>query len=158
MRNSKKEQFSVVGEFHQSTRINKNGVEVPQKKFAFASPEFYFQECNKQPVGRKYSVIFTTDLPTRSDQQLRYHWILCDYLAKHCGYSKDEVHDVVMRQKFGTRKIKIGNVIQEVRKSISNNAKMSKSDVVFLIDYDLQLCQELEINIPSMAELGYLPK
>jgi len=64
---------------------------------------------------------------------------------------------VIMRQKFGVKRVKLGKIEQEVRQSISDDAKMSKSDCVELISFDLELCQELGIKVPTPEELGYTP-
>lgn len=93
----------------------------------------------------------------RSDSQLRYHFVLVGYLAEHCGYTVEEMHDALMRIVFGEKQVKIGDQTVMVRKSISEKGDLMKSECVELIERDLSFCEELEIIVPTPQELGYLP-
>lgn len=128
-----------------------------KKRFAFNSPGMYFTSLNRLAPGKQYRVTFNEDVFSRSHSQLAYHWVLLGLISDHSGHSKEELHDVVMRAKFGTKKIKIAGIEQEVRKSISNSANMKMADAVELITFDLEICAKLDIFVPSMADLGYLP-
>lgn len=147
-KDGRKEVFTVLAEVR---------VVDGKKKIAMKSPDHYEQSVQQLPVGRKIAVTVEEYAPTRSKEQLSYHFVLLGYIATHTGYSVEECHDTVMRAKFGTKKVVIGNLTQEVRRSISGVAKMPKYDAVELIDFDLNLCKELGINVPTRQELGYLP-
>lgn len=85
----------------------------------------YLHDClNRIPRGKKVQVTFSEHVAIRSTQQLRYHMVLMGYIANHSGLTKDETHDAVMRLKFGTKKVKIGDRIIEVRKSLSEEGKL----------------------------------
>ena len=150
-----KEIFSIVGEFKDSKRINKNGVEVFQKVFVPASSEHYNQEANKAKTGQKYWINFTTRIPTRSKQQLKYHMVLCGYIADYTGFTREEMHAFRMAEQFGTKEITVGGVTKTIRKSIAEKAHLNKSDCVELIMGDLDLCKKLGIIVPTQKELGY---
>ena len=47
-------------------------------------------------------------------------------------------------------------MVLEVRKSISNEARLPKYDAVELITYDLELCQWAGIIVPTAESLGYI--
>lgn len=94
--------------------------------------------------------------PTRSESQLRYYWVIVGLLAEHTGDTDEELHDALMKLKFGTKKIKLGKDIVEVRKSISNRAKFPKQDMAELIDFTLEKCAEMDVVVPSKEELGYI--
>ncbi len=145
---TEKELFTVLGEF----KLVDN-----KKRFIPKSPAYYNQESQKVPLGKVVAVEFKAKLPSRSQAQLRYHWVLIGYLAEHCGYTGEEMHDAVMRAKFGIKTVKVGKLVQQVRKSISGHAYLSKADTMELINYDLELCAEMDIHVPTMEELGYLP-
>lgn len=119
------------------------------------SQNYLRDRLNSLKIGDKISCTFSKHVAMRSQQQLAYHMILMKYLADYSGTSQMEMHDAVMRLKFGTKEIKIGNIVLSVRKSLSNEAKMPKYDVVELIEFDLSLLNQLEIKVPSRQELGY---
>lgn len=93
----------------------------------------------------------------RSPAQLAYHWVLMKYLAEWSGFTKEEMHDAVMRLKFGEKEITLGGKTVRVRKSIAESGKLKKFEVQELIEYDLELCAENDIKVPTREELGYLP-
>jgi hypothetical protein len=138
--------FSCIGEFR-----DLDG----RRKFVPDSAPYYVDRCSKMPLNKKFSCDFTTKIPTRSEAQLDYHWVLCNYISEHTGFTDREVHDFMMRKVFGTKIIKIGNYQTEVRESISDRAKLPKYMAVDLITADLELCQELEIVVPTPESLGY---
>ena len=153
---TKKEEFEIIGEFHQSTRINANGVEIFQKKFVPDSSEHYNQQANKTQIGVKYWVNFSKKQPSRSRQQLKYHMVLMGYLADYTGHTTEEMHEIIMQMKFGLEEKQYAGGTYKIRKSISDRAKFPKSDMVELIDFDLKECAKHEIHVPTMEELGYI--
>ena len=142
-----KEIFSVLGRF---IEIDGN------RRFMPDSPAHYHIQVKKVPLDKQIWAIFNQKLPSRSEQQLSYHFVLAGYLSDHTGYTKEEIHDAVMKLKFGTKKIKLDGKEVEVRKSISNRAKFPKDKMSELIEYDLELCNNLEIRVPTASELGYI--
>lgn len=120
------------------------------------SQNYMRDRLNKIPVGKKVQVTFSDFETTRSDQQLRYHWVLVGYIAEYNQDTKEETHDAIMRLKFGTKKVKIGKIEVEVRKSVSASARIPKHKMVELIDYDLRICKFLELKVPTKKELGYV--
>lgn len=128
------------------------------KRFVPLSPAHTRQQLDKLFPGKKVSMTISEWDTIRSDAQLHYHWVLMGYLADHIGYSKEEMHDAVMRLKFGEKEITIGGRTLLVRKSISNKGKLRKDEVVELITYDLELCAENDIRVPTPEELGYGPR
>lgn len=91
---------------------------------------------------------FATPQPAPSRAQLFYDWVLMGYLAEHVGCAESEMHEIVMRQKFGTKTVMVAGVSHEVRRSVSDGAKMPKPDMSELIEYDLDLCKELDVRVP----------
>lgn len=75
------------------------------------------------------------------------------YIAEHTGFTGEEVHDVVMKYKWGTRKIELGGLSGEGRRSWTT---LTKTEATEMIAYDLELCNELGVHVPSMEELGYI--
>lgn len=126
-----------------------------EKLFLPKSVKYLEDNLKRLPVGKEVTCTFYEHKATRSNQQLRYHMVLCGYIAEYTGYSVPECHDAVMRIVFGTKIISLGGMNVQVRQSISDSAKMKKEDVVSLISYDLELCGRLDINVPSAESLGY---
>lgn len=146
-KDNRKDVFTILGEVR---------LVGDKKKFVINSPGHYQQELNQFPEGKRLACTFEEWKASRTHQQLAYHWVLVGYLAKHTGYTKEELHDAVMRQKFGVRAIHIGQMKQFVRKSISTQARFPLAQMIELIEYDLELCRELKIKVPTKKELGYL--
>lgn len=127
-----------------------------RKRFVPNSPPHLQVQIDSLPMGKPISLSFEEHKATRSQQQLAYHWVLIGYLARHTGYTTEEMHDAVMRLKFKTKKVVLGDRIVEVRRSISEASRMPAADAVELIDFDLNLCHKLGIVVPTKEELGYM--
>ena len=107
-------------------------------------------------VGKSVSCTFSESVATRSSAQLAYHYVLMKYLSDETGYTKEEVHDAIMRLKFGTKMVRLGDKTVEVRKSVSDAAKLPKHEMVGLIEFDLETCASLGIHVPTPEQLGYI--
>lgn len=128
-----------------------------QKKLKITAEQYYRHFLKtKCTVGAQGTMYLTFAKPTRSDQQLRYYWVLVGLIAEYAGYTRDECHDALMRLKFGIKEVKIGSDIVQVRRSISNSARMTKTECIELIEFALEKCSELNINVPSAESLGYI--
>lgn len=143
----KRAEFTAIGTVVFDTR----------NRIALKSPAYYQQSINRLPVGTEVTVTVSTKKATRSEQQLRYYWVLLGYLSDHTGYEPEELHDYVMRAVFGTKLIVLNGKGVEIRKSISNAAMMPKWDAQRVIEYALELCGELGVHVPTLEELGFLP-
>jgi hypothetical protein len=131
--------------------------ETGRKRVAINSEPHLRASIQRLSVGDEVVVTYSTRKLSRSDGQLRYHWALMGYLADYTGHSAEEMHEFVMRSKFGTKRIAVGDQIEEVRRSIASGARMSWGDMMELIEYDLELLAGLGIVVPSREELGYAP-
>ncbi len=127
-----------------------------KKRFIPNSPDHLQVQVNNLPMGKVIALSFEEYKASRSSQQLAYHFVLMGYVSDYTGYTKEECHDTIMRVKFGTKNVKIGRYTAEIRKSISDSARFPKADMVDLITFDLQVCGELGIVVPTMEELGFI--
>lgn len=123
--------------------------------FTAISERYLADQLNRLPLNKELTVTFYEHKAARSNQQLRYHMVLCGYIADHSGHTRAEIHDAIMRIVFGTKFIKLGAHSVQVRESMSEDARMPKHKVVELIEADLRFCSELDIVVPSAEELGY---
>ncbi len=144
---TRKELFVALGEI---------GLIDGKKKFIPKSPVYVRDQLSKLPEGKEVAMQISEFTSTRSTAQRAYHWVLMGYLAEYSGCSKEEMHDAVCRIKFGTREVTVGKIKTSVRRSISDAARMSTSDMIELITFDLELCAEMEIHVPTPEELGYI--
>jgi len=127
------------------------------KAIVLNSPLHYKQWINsKTKVGEKGTITLSFKKLPRSQSQLNYYWVLVGYLAEYTGFTDDEIHEALMKLKFGTKKVKIGSETVEVRKSISSNARFPLVDMIELIDFAREKCLDLDIHVPSAQELGYI--
>jgi len=147
MATTNKECFVIIGEFR-----DQEG----RRRFCPDSPAYYNDRSSKQPLNKKYTVTFSTKIPTRSQSQLAYHFVLCEYISEHTGFTVSETHELLMHEKWGTKLIKIGKYSQSVRESVADIAKFPLPKMVEQITFDLSVCADLEIRVPTKKELGYV--
>lgn len=149
---SKKELFTIIGEFQDVE--NKDGY--TETRFVPKSVKHFRSVSRNAPKNKPVAATFYAQVASRSQNQLAYHFVLLGYLSDHTGYTKEELHDAVMRLHFGTKRVSLNGMSVEVRASMSDGAKLPKHEVVELIEYDLKLCKDLKIKVPTPAELGYV--
>lgn len=124
---------------------------------ALVSRQYYQHFLNtKTKEGDIGTMTIILKKSTRTEQQLRYYAVLVGLLADYTGNTWEEMHDALMRLKWGTKKVKIGKEIVEVRKSVSNSAKFKLTDMIEQIEFTLEKCFELDIVVPTKQELGYI--
>ncbi len=128
----------------------------PRKRLKLKSADHWQHWINKLYPGKEYAVTVEEHAAGRSQSQLAYYWVLLGYIADETGHTPEELHDAIVRQKFGTKVIKVGAIEQSVRRSIADSARFPKSDMVELIQTVLELCTGLGIVVPTKQELGYI--
>jgi hypothetical protein len=150
--------FSILGFFKDVSR------ECPQchyktpvkREFVADSLPYLHDRSSKQPLDKQFTCDFTTKIPTLTEAQRDYHFVLMQYIGEHCGYPKQEAHETLMRAKWGTKKCTIGKYTEMVRESIADIAKFPLPKMQEQIDFDLSVCADLEIRVPTKKELGYI--
>lgn len=148
---TRKELFTILGEFKEVIVDGR-----PETRFVPKSVK-HFRSCSaRAPKNKVVAATFYENVAIRSRNQLAYHFVLLGYIADYTGYTKDELHDAIMRMKFGTKSVTISGQTVEVRKSLADAAKLPKHEAVELIEYDLDVCKELGIKVPTPEELGYI--
>jgi hypothetical protein len=126
-----------------------NGV----KSIALNSRSYYQHFLNtKTKVGDIGSLTLKLKKPTRSENQLNYYAVIVGLIADYTGDTWDELHSALMILKWGTKKV-LG---VQVRKSISNRARIPKDEMSEQIEFALKKAKELEIKVPTKQELGYI--
>jgi len=145
---TRKEIFTALGQVHVVDGV---------KKLVLKSPTYYQSQLNHLPTDKTIAITLAENVASRSRQQLAYYFVLVGYIADHCGYTREECHDVLMRTKFGTKKLRFMGKDVEVRKSVSDAARLPTHEMVELINYAKECCDELAIYVPTQEELGYLP-
>lgn len=154
-RDHKKEIFTVLGVIG-TTEVETDRGKFQRHTFIPDSLTYMRDRLNKISLKKKVSVTFSEHIPTRSETQLSYHWVLCTLISDHTGDSPNEIHEALMILKFGTKKVKIMGKEVYVRRSISQKAKMSLPMAMELINFDLEVCKFLDIRVPTKKELGYV--
>lgn len=109
------------------------------------------------PLRAKIRATYKEIKGEHSKPQHNYHFALCGLIATHTGYTVDDVHDAMMKQAFGTKKVTLLGKTTEARESLSAAAQLSVGKAVELVNKDLEVCAELGIVVPTKEELGYLP-
>lgn len=146
-KDNRKVAFSVLGE----VVLSEN-----KKRIQIKSPDHYQQQVAKLVAGSRVALTVEEYQPTKSQAQHNYYWALIGYLADYSGHEPTELHDAIMRQKFGTKQIVIGEVKQQVRRSIANIAKFPKAEMVELIEEVLDICRKQDVHVPTKEQLGYI--
>lgn len=127
-----------------------------EKRAKIAATDYYRHFIKSLPLGSKGVMYLSLKKPTRTESQLAYYFVLCGMIAENCGYSKEEAHEWLMVCCFGVKEITVNGVTKEVRKSISDRARMTNQEAQDLIDFTLATCRDLNINVPTREELGYV--
>lgn len=143
----RKEIFTVLG---------KAQIIDEKRRFVPYSSAYLNQKMSSLPLDKELELKISVAVSSRSKSQLAYHWVLVGLISDYSGYTEAEMHDWIVRAKFGTKKIKLGELTMEVRRSISDVGNMSNQEASDLIDFDIRLFGSLNINIPSMESLGYM--
>lgn len=126
------------------------------KTLVLLSRPYYQHFLNtKVKVGEIGTMTLDFKKPTRTEQQLRYYWVIVGLISEYTGNTEEELHEALMILKFGTKEVKLGKDLVNVRQSISNSARFEKQKMAELIEFALEKAQELEIRVPTRQELGY---
>lgn len=144
----KREIFTALGEIREHEG---------KKVFVPNSPAYFRDQVSRLPVGKKVAADFSEYKYMRSNSQLRYHMVLMGYLAEHTGYTKLQMHDAMVKLKFGVTQVEVLGMKVDVRRSMRDDGDLEKWEVVELVDFDLEVCQKMGIHVPTAEELGYLP-
>lgn len=142
-----KEQFSALGTVVET----ENG-----KKIQLKSPAHYQTQVNKLPVGKKVHIEISTEELTKTQSQRNYYFVLVGYICDYNGDRKKDLHDWIMKEVFGVKHTTINGITHESRESMSDISNLTSSECMELIEYTKQLAGDLEVNIPSAEELGYI--
>lgn len=126
------------------------------KQFVPKSPEHLHAVIARLPVGKQLLCTYSERLPTRSEEQLNYFFVLVEYLCEYTGFTKNDMYQILIKDCFGVEKRVFLGKVHEVRRSISEAARMPKSEMAELITYTLECCRKLDINVPTPEELGYI--
>lgn len=147
----RKELFTILGQFKD---VVVDGI--TETRFVPNSTKHFRTVSARAPKNQVIAATFYNSVSTRSRNQVAYHFVLLGYLAQYTGYTVDELHDAVMRLKFGTKTVTLNGTKVEIRKSLSTQANLPKYEAVELIEYDLELCKQFGIKVPTPEELGYI--
>ena len=125
------------------------------KKTLALNKTSYQRNIDQFKVGEKVAVTIDNERVTASDQQRRYLFGVCySIMGEYTGHDKEELHDWAMREHFGTKKVKVGKIEKEVRRSWTT---LNKSEGVEFIDWLIGFASiELGCVIPSPEEAGYI--
>ena len=127
-----------------------------KKRIVPNSIAYYHAGVSAFPLGTKVRATYKQVKSEHSKAQHAYHFVLCGLIASHTGYTTDDVHDAMMKQAFGTKKVTLLGKTTEARESLSAAAQLSVGKAVELVNKDLEVCAELGIVVPTKEELGYL--
>lgn len=128
-----------------------------QKGIKVIAQKYYRHFLSTQTnIGDKGTMHLDFKKPTRSGAQLRYYFAIVGLISAYTGDTKEEMHDILVSIKFGTKKVKRFGHDVEVRRSVSDAAKMKKDEMAALVDFALEKCVQLEIKVPTKQELGYI--
>lgn len=128
-----------------------------RRVFRPLSAGFFQDQMRRLPVGKKLTATFSEDVWTRSRSQLSLFMVYAEYAAEASGFTKDEMYEILIKECFGVEKREFRGRTYEVRRSVSDAAKMSTADMGLLIEHAKAACDFLGCNVPSAESLGYLP-
>lgn len=127
------------------------------KSVALNSRNYYQHFINtKTKVGDIGTLTLKIKKPTRSENQLNYYAVIVGLIADYSGDDWDSVHSGLMILNWGTKTIWIGGKPVEVRKSISDSARIPKDEMGEQIEFALKEAKAMGIVVPTKEELGYI--
>jgi hypothetical protein len=144
---TRKELFTIIGTFKEVDN---------EHRFVPSSPTYFRAASKRAPLGVPVAVTFSTKIPSRSRAQLAYHYVILGFLSEYTGYTVDELHDSLMRMKFGVKDVVLNGQTTQVRRSVSDMARFPKEKMAELIEYDLEVCRDMGVDVPTAESLGYI--
>lgn len=126
-----------------------------KKRFVPYSPAYLNQKIASLPLDKELELKFSVHRATRSAQQLKYHMVLANLIGQHTGLSDNDAHAAILTLKYGLKTVKLGSRTTQIRRSVADNANMDMADMAEVIEFDHELCNDLEIRVPTPEELGY---
>ena len=127
-----------------------------KKKLVLNAPDYYQHHVSKLAVGSKGTIWVSDKKPTRSQNQLRYYFVIVGLLRAYTGDTKDEMHQILVSLCFGTKRKKRFGQWVEIRESVSDAAEMPWGKMAELIDFTLARCAKENVIVPSKESLGYI--
>jgi len=93
----------------------------------------------------------TDKKPSKTLQQIRYIYLLIGFIADHTGYTKEQMKTVVKEERkmfedFGNR------ITNKILRRYESFANLNLEEAGNLIEYLLDLCEQLEIKVMSCEE------
>lgn len=125
-------------------------------RFIPNSTKYLSDQLRNIPLKRKISCTFTEHIAERSKEHLAYYWIILGYLANYNGDIKEELHECIMIELFGTKKKNFNGKEYTIRKSVSNKAHMPSHQMTELTLYVKDICKKFGVILPTEEELGYI--
>lgn len=129
---------------------------IVRKHFVPRSRQHFLAVCNRYAEDKEIGMIPVEEVNVRSRGQLAYHKVLARYIANDQGMSEDDVHDAQMKEVFGIREYTFMGKTNQGRYSLSDAGGLKTSQVIDLIEKDLEVCAFLGIVVPTKEELGYI--
>lgn len=129
-------------------------VKIDDKKTIALNSRAYYQHFlnTKTEVGEIGSMTLKLKKPTRSEVQLNYYAVIVSLIADYTGDTWEELHSALMILNWGTKKV-LG---VDVRKSVSDNARIPKNEMSEQISFALEKAKEFGIVVPTAESLGYI--
>ena len=91
----------------------------------------------------------------RSDQQNSFYWsMVVEPFAAHTGNTKNEMHDILLKEVFGTKRIEFNGKIYEVpNRRTTSPERMNKQEFSEYIEHCTRLAVENGVPIPEWEYL-----
>ena len=101
--------------------------------------------------GTELYIDVTDKKPSKTLQQIRYIYLLIGFIADHTGYTKEQMKTVVKEERkmfedFGNR------ITNKILRRYESFANLNLEEAGNLIEYLLDLCEQLEIKVMSCEE------
>lgn len=106
----------------------------------------------KSRKPKTYVIEIKEPRPKRTNKQNAYYWVCLGIIGQHCGYSSDEMHEL-MKYKFLGVEEKVVKQTGEMLKSLKSTQNLDSTEFTVYIDkIRLWGLQELDCYCPSPEE------
>lgn len=119
------------------------------------SSKYFYGMMNQHfKTGEKVIGVFRKPYKKHTDAQRAYLFgVVYDAIAQHTGHTKEDLHDLFMREFFNEDIVEVGGIQKSKRKSLT---EVTKKEGKNYIDWLVQFAAEqLNVTVPEPSKTGH---
>lgn len=105
---------------------------------------------NLTPLGIKVTLEHAK--PKHTDEQAGYYWMCLTMFAKHYGTSKDDMHNIILQEAFGSQEIVTAKNVYKI--PAQRSSKLTRDEYGELIETLLRVAAFAGCTLPDPETVG----